>query len=90
MNRVSIGVLLLIGFGIVLFYLMGTFFETPMKILFKVLVNGALGGLALMVLNFLGVIVNFSIAINPLSALTLGFLGIPGLVLLIALRLVII
>jgi len=89
-NTVSVGVLLLIGFGIVFFYLVGTFFETPMKILFKLLVNGTLGGLALMVLNFLGAIVNFSIAINPLSALTVGFLGIPGLVLLIALRLVII
>lgn len=85
----SVGVLLLIGFGIVLLYLLGAVFETPMKVLFKLFVNGALGGLALLVLNFLGGIVNFSIALNPLSALTVGFLGIPGLMLLIALRVII-
>ncbi|MFZ3171090.1 MAG: pro-sigmaK processing inhibitor BofA family protein [Carboxydocellales bacterium] len=86
----SVGVLLLIGFGIVLLYLFGTAFETPMKVMFKLIVSGALGGLALVVLNFIGSIINFSVALNPLSALTVGFLGIPGVMLLIVLKLIIV
>lgn len=86
----SVGTLLLIGFGIIALYLVGTVFETPLKIAARVLFNGVLGGLALVTVNLLGALVHFSLAVNPFSALAVGFLGIPGLMLLIALRLVIV
>lgn len=86
----SVGILLLIAFGIVLLYIMGAVLETPLKWLFRLLVNGVMGGLALVGLNLAGVLVNFSLAVNPASALLVGFLGIPGVVLLLSLRLVIV
>lgn len=86
----SVGILLLIGCGMVLLYLVGTLLETPLKLLFKLLLNGLLGSLALVTLNMIGTVLSFSLAVNPLSALTVGFLGIPGLVLIVALKLVIV
>lgn len=86
----SVGVFLLIAFGIVVLYIMGAVLETPLKWLFRLLVNAAVGGLALGGLNLAGALVNFSLAVNPASALLVGFLGIPGIVLLLSLRLVIV
>lgn len=86
----SVGVLLLIGFIILFLYIMGAVLETPLKWLFRLLINGAVGGFALTGLNLAGALVNFSLAVNPASALLVGFLGIPGVVLLLSLRLVIV
>jgi inhibitor of the pro-sigma K processing machinery len=56
------------------------------KIIKKLLVNTILGAVLLAVINFIGIYFNFNIALNIYSALIIGILGVPGLVLLIFIK----
>ncbi|MEN6414892.1 MAG: pro-sigmaK processing inhibitor BofA family protein [Veillonellales bacterium] len=70
-------------FGIILIYLVGRMFLMPLRLVLKFIYNGLIGGIMLWILNFVGAHIGFTIAINPLTALIAGFLGLPGIVLLI-------
>lgn len=70
-------------FGIILIYLVGRVFLMPLRIVLKFIYNGLVGGVMLWVLNLVGAHIGFTIAINPLTALIAGFLGLPGIVLLV-------
>lgn len=76
-------VLLAYAFGIILLYVVGRMFLMPLKLIFKLIYNGIIGGIMLWVVNLLGSNIGFTIAINPLTALVAGFLGLPGVILLI-------
>lgn len=56
------------------------------KLIKKLLINTVLGAVLLAVFNFIGIYFNFYIALNIYSALIIGVLGVPGLVLLIILK----
>ncbi|MGH4121553.1 MAG: pro-sigmaK processing inhibitor BofA family protein [Clostridium sp.] len=58
-------------------------FSWPLKVLGKLILNGALGVLLLLLVNFVGEYVGISIAINAVTALIAGFLGVPGVIFLI-------
>jgi len=61
-------------------------FSWPLKILGKLILNGALGVLLLLLVNFIGGsmgIEQIIIPINAISALIAGFLGVPGVIFLI-------
>ena len=55
----------------------------PIKKIIKMLINILIGGLLLVLVNYVGAYFNFALAINWISALTVGILGIPGLIILI-------
>ncbi len=69
-------------FGLLLIYVVVRLFYLPMRWLLVVLYNGLIGGVVLWLLNLVGSVVGLHIAINPLTALIAGFLGIPGVVIL--------
>lgn len=77
-------------FGLVLIYVLGRMFFMPLKLVFKLLYNALIGGVMLWVVNFLGGYIGFTLTINPLTALVAGFLGLPGVVLLILVKLFIV
>ena len=52
----------------------------------KVLLNTALGFLALFLLGLTEPVTGFSLGLNFFNALTVGILGVPGLVLLVLLQ----
>lgn len=56
------------------------------KVFKKLLINTILGAVLLAIINFVGIYFNFYIALNIYSALIIGILGVPGLVLLIFLK----
>ncbi|MGH4140685.1 pro-sigmaK processing inhibitor BofA family protein [Clostridium sp.] len=58
-------------------------FSWPLKVLGKLVLNGALGVLLLLFVNFVGEYVGITIAINAVTALIAGFLGVPGVIFLI-------
>ena len=58
-------------------------FSWPLKILGKLILNGALGVLLLLLVNFVGESIGITIAINAITALIAGFLGVPGVIFLI-------
>ena len=76
--------------GIVVLFLVLKLLKWPIKII----INGIIGVVILYAVNFiiahlnlLGISTNFSLAINPITALIAGFFGIPGVIILIIIRL---
>lgn len=61
-------------------------FWRPLKSLFIMIINSVLGGLGLYIFNFICAGLGFSIGINIVTAAVCGLFGLPGLVLLILLK----
>ena len=61
-------------------------FAAPLRLAAKVLLNTALGFLALFLLGLTEPVTGFSLGLNFFNALTVGILGVPGLVLLVLLQ----
>jgi len=80
-------VIIAFTFGILLIYLIGRVFLMPIKLILKLLFNAIVGGIMLLIVNYIGGYFSFSIAINPITALIAGFLGLPGVALLILFKL---
>lgn len=55
----------------------------PIKLMWKLVVNGIAGALLLLVVNFVGGLIGLSVPITPFSALLTGVLGIPGVIVLL-------
>ena len=84
----SIATILAFVLGLILIILVGRLFIIPIKIVFKLLLNGIIGGLAIVIINIIGKAFMFSIPLNIFSALITGTLGVPGVILLIVLKLI--
>ena len=81
--------ILIVG-GIVLvaiFVLLNVLFR-PVRAIFALILNTILGWAGLYIFNFLISPLGLAIGINLVSATTVGVLGIPGLILLIVLKLI--
>ncbi len=75
--------------GLILLYIIGMILVIPIRILIKLLINGLIGGgVILFLFNLVGGILGVSIVINPLNAIIVGFLGVPGVVLLLILQVI--
>lgn len=62
-------------------------FYKPLKGVFLLALNSLLGGLGLYIFNRIFTGIGFGIAVNPVTASVCGLFGLPGLVLLILLKL---
>lgn len=87
---IDFSVVLFFGLGLVLLYFTGWLLLAPLKFIMKLIVSGLLGALLLVVINLVGGIFSVTIAINPLSALIAGYFGLPGIILLLVLKLILI
>ena len=72
--------------GLVILYIVGMLLVIPIKILIKLLINGLIGGIILFVFNLIGGFFGLAIMINPLNAIIVGILGVPGVILLLILQ----
>ncbi|MEQ8198958.1 MAG: pro-sigmaK processing inhibitor BofA family protein [Clostridiaceae bacterium] len=73
--------------GLFLLVIFFKFFSWPIKMLMKFIINGILGAVLLIIVNFLGSAFGITIAINMTTALIAGFFGIPGVVFMIIFKL---
>ena len=73
--------------GLALLCLIGYLLLVPMKFLWRLLAGGVLGALVLVLVNLVGSLFDFSVSVNPFTAMAVGFLGLPGAALVIALQL---
>lgn len=73
--------------GLALLCLIGYLLLVPMKFMWRLVAGGVMGALVLMVVNILGALVGFSVEINPFTAMAVGFLGLPGAAMVVALQL---
>ena len=78
-----LGSLISFAVGIFLLYILGVLLVIPIKILFKLLTNAIVGGILLLIFNLLGGLIGLNVVITPLSAIIVGILGIPGVILLL-------
>ncbi len=83
---VELNIILAYAFGLILLYIIGYLLLVPIKWIIKLIYNGIIGGLMLLLLNFIGSFFNIGIAINPVTALVAGLLGVPGVILMLILQ----
>jgi inhibitor of the pro-sigma K processing machinery len=76
-------------FLLVILYIIAQVALKPIKLLWKLLINSAIGMILLLLTNYIGAFFDFSIPINILTILIAGFLGIPGVILLICFTLLV-
>lgn len=84
--RIPWELVLSFGLGLLLLYLLGWLLLVPMRFLWRLMAGGLLGALSLWVVNQFSGLTQFSVPLNPFTALLVGFLGIPGAALVAALR----
>ena len=83
----TISSLLILGAVILFCFVLIKIISTPMRWLLKLLINAALGYIALFILNFFGGFIGLSLGLNFVNAVVVGFLGVPGVILLTLLKL---
>lgn len=69
---------ILIGVGILFVVL--KLLALPMKLIIKLVINGIVGGILIFVVNLIGANFGFMIDLNWITALIVGILGVPGVV----------
>ena len=72
--------------GLLALFVIARLLVVPMRIISKLILNGIVGGLTLLLVNLVGGMVGLSIAITPLSAVIAGFFGFPGVIFLLLLQ----
>lgn len=75
--------ILAIVIPVVLFILVLKLLLTPMKIIWKLALNSLSGFICLWLLNLVSGITGIVFEINFVTTLLVGFLGIPGIILLV-------
>lgn len=76
----DIGIVLAYSAGIMLVFMVSWIFVKPLKFLGKMILNSVLGAVFLIIFNYFGQYFDLYIAVNEVTALILGILGIPGFV----------
>jgi len=74
------------AFGLLLLYVIGRALIMPIRIVIKLVYNALIGGVILLLINFIGRYLGLHIALNPVTALVVGFLGVPGVIMLLVLQ----
>ena len=72
--------------GLALLCMIGYLLLVPMRFMWRLVAGGVMGALTLLALNLLGSLAGFSVAVNPFTAMAVGFLGLPGAALVVALQ----
>lgn len=81
--------LLTLAICLIAIFIIGKIFLFPIKKIIKLLINSALGGLLIYIINLIGAHWGFAIGLNIFTSIFVGILGIPGAILLIIIKLLI-
>jgi len=71
----------------VIVFILAQLVMKPIKLVWKLLLNAVIGLVLLMLVNYTGAYFNFALPVNIITVLISGFLGIPGILLLICFKL---
>lgn len=77
---------LLVGLGALCLYLMGRWLWTPARWIMRLALNTAMGTGALLVWDHVSPSLHLAVGLNPYTAATVGLLGAPGFVLMLAIK----
>ena len=89
LNGVDLPVILTYAAAIIVVWVLFKIFSWPIKTFVKLLVNALIGAALLFLVNYLGAVVpafnGFGLPITWWTALIVGVLGVPGIILLVVL-----
>lgn len=86
-TTMEIGIFLAYSVGLLLIYIFGKVLVMPARVIGRLVFNSVVGGAVILAVNFAGRSGDISIPLNLLSAVIVGFLGIPGALMLMLLNL---
>lgn len=69
-------------------FIFGKLFIVPIKTILKLIVNSVLGGITIFIINLIGSIWGFRIGLNLVTSIFIGILGIPGVIVIIIIKLI--
>ncbi len=69
-------------------FLFGRIFILPIKSILKLVLNSCMGALMIYLINLVGTVFHFHIGLNYITAIFTGILGVPGVILLVILKVV--
>lgn len=72
--------------GIAILFVVLKILTFPMKLIIKLLINGVIGGVIIFVVNLIGANFGFVLNLNWITALIVGILGVPGVVIVAILQ----
>lgn len=79
----EVGIFLAYALGMLLVYFAGRFLLVPLKWMGRLLINSLAGGVIIFLLNLLGGSLGLFLPLNFLTAVIVGMLGVPGVIMLI-------
>ena len=71
---------------ILFLFIFGRIFIVPIKTILKLIVNSVLGGIIIFIVNLVGSIWGFHIGLNLITSVFVGILGIPGVIVIIIIK----
>lgn len=73
---------------IIFLFIFGKIFIIPLKNILKLVLNSALGGITIFLINTIGSSFGFHIGLNLITSIFVGLLGLPGAGLLVILQII--
>lgn len=74
--------------GVAILFVVLKLLALPMKLIIKLVINGVVGAVIIFVVNLIGANFGFTIDLNWITALIVGILGVPGVVIVTILQFV--
>lgn len=74
--------------GVAILFVILKLLALPMKLIIKLVINGLVGAAIIFVVNLIGANFGFVIDLNWITALIVGILGVPGVVIVAILQFV--
>lgn len=82
----DLSMLLAFAVGVMILCIILKIISFPIKVIIKLVINALLGGVVLLLINHFGAAIGFTLDINWLSALIVGALGVPGVIIVAILQ----
>ncbi len=86
----TVNVIMAVLFLAVIIFIIAQLIMKPIKLIWKLLLNSVIGLVLLIMTNFAGAYFDFALPVNIITVLIAGFLGIPGILLLICFQLLLV
>lgn len=88
MSVADVGIVLVYSAMIMIIFMLTWLLVSPIKIVGRILVNSILGVFLLMAFNFFYDFTGVYIGVNETTSMTVGVLGVPGFVALLAAKMI--
>ena len=85
----TLSTILVYVFAVLGVCLIAKIFSAPIKLVMRLLANAIVGGISLIIINWIGGFFSFHIDLNFVTALIAGALGVPGIIVLLIIEMII-